>query len=379
MKVCFLTATFYPFMGGIETQTMEFAHRLLKKGVKVEVVTGRFKGLKKFELVEGIPVRRVWLYDSGSKHSFLQSLTWSLSAFLFLLFSRPYDVYHAWQALTPALVGVLASKVKGKGCISQVANTAEKGEVHVWNNSGLWGRWLKKILLHSDVFLATSNLAVKELSENGVIPKHMVLIPNGVDTDRFRPRKDWLEMRKVLGLPLKGKGVIFVARTEPHKGIYELLEAWKRVEAEVKEAWLIVLGKKVDAERLEGAIKKGMLKRVRLLGVVPRAENYFAASNVFVLPSYAEGLSNSLLEGMSTGLSIVATKVSGTEDLITHEKSGILIPPRNVRALEEALLKVLMHPQVNLGRAARQKVLEGYSASKVASDLVSLYKKLQNE
>ena len=371
MRVCFIQATFHPFVGGTERQSLQLAQRLKKKGIEVQVVTARFKGLRPFERVDDVPVHRVWVYDSGNKRNPFQTLSWLISAFLFLLFSKRFDIYHAHQALSPAAIALLASKLKGAKCLSKIANTGEAGEL--WTlNQGL-GKLLKPFVLGVDGFIATSRRAKEELLSNNVPSNKIFEIPNGVDTDRFKPVKNSGSLRKKLGLPLSKKLVLYAAKTERKKALpwlSFLLSAWKGVAERVKNAELVVLGKK----EFEKDLPK--LRSVQFVGLRSNPEDYMAASDVFVLPSSAEGLSNALLEAMSSGLSVVGTGISGTQDLIQQGQNGFLVPPNDKQALEQTLVRLLNHPLPALGKQARETILRRYGFDKVVPRYVDLYKNL---
>jgi glycosyltransferase involved in cell wall biosynthesis len=96
------------------------------------------------------------------------------------------------------------------------------------------------------------------------------------------------------------------------------------------------------------------------------------------LPSRTEGLSNVLLEAMSFELPVIATRISGTVDVVDHGESGILIPPESPEALAVAMELVINNPEVSskLGENARQRILEKFSLDEVARRYSELYHKL---
>lgn len=95
-----------------------------------------------------------------------------------------------------------------------------------------------------------------------------------------------------------------------------------------------------------------------------------------MLPSLWEGLPMALLEGMASGLPVVATEVHGTRQVVQPERSGVLVPPRNAEALADALIRLLHAPQLGrqLGRAARIRVEDCYSARSQAMRHAELYR-----
>jgi len=136
----------------------------------------------------------------------------------------------------------------------------------------------------------------------------------------------------------------------------------------------MIAGKRFNEEELDHLISN--LPSVKFIGIQSNPQDFLAASDAFVLCSHAEGLSNALLEAMSTALPIVATRISGTENLIADGKNGILVPPKNVKALEEALVEVLKNPNASLGENARKRILEKYGFERVVAEYIRLYKHL---
>lgn len=123
-----------------------------------------------------------------------------------------------------------------------------------------------------------------------------------------------------------------------------------------------------------------MSERVIFLGHQEDVRPYLQASDVFALPSLAEGMANSLLEAMATGLPCVGTRVGGIVDLIVDGISGLLVEPGDAHRLAEAILRLLQDPDLatNLGVAARRTVERGYSIEQVAEQYVKLYQEMLN-
>ena len=117
---------------------------------------------------------------------------------------------------------------------------------------------------------------------------------------------------------------------------------------------------------------------VWFIGQVDDAAHYLQAADLFVLPSSTEGLSNSLLEALSTGLPVLATSVGGTPDVIRHEVDGYLIPPDDRQAIKRGLLLLLSDEtlRARLGKSGRTRILSDYSLEFVAERLGRLYEKL---
>jgi glycosyltransferase involved in cell wall biosynthesis len=101
---------------------------------------------------------------------------------------------------------------------------------------------------------------------------------------------------------------------------------------------------------------------------------YLASADVFVMPSLWEGLPIALLEAMSAGLPVIATKVEGVEEVIVEGEHGLLVPIENTDALADAILQLLADPQLrrNMGTAAKEKVLDLYTADRMCEQYLAL-------
>jgi glycosyltransferase involved in cell wall biosynthesis len=117
---------------------------------------------------------------------------------------------------------------------------------------------------------------------------------------------------------------------------------------------------------------------VQFTGQVDDTLRYLQAADVFVLPSATEGLSNSMLEALSTGLPVLATSVGGTPDVISHDVNGYLIPPDDLNELKTGLMTLLADEALcaRLGRGGRQRILQEFSLDSIASQLNTLYQRL---
>ena len=104
----------------------------------------------------------------------------------------------------------------------------------------------------------------------------------------------------------------------------------------------------------------------------------YQSCNCLILPSRGEGLSNVLLEAMAMELPIIATRVSGTVDVVDNGENGILIPPGSSQALADAMLTIARNPDLarSVGRRARQKVIQSFSLESVAHQYSALYQQL---
>ena len=123
-----------------------------------------------------------------------------------------------------------------------------------------------------------------------------------------------------------------------------------------------------------------MRYRICLPGAFDDTEQVLEAADMFILPSYSEGMSLSLLEAMAAGIPVVASDIAGNRALVTHDQSGLLVPARDVRGLSAAIVRLMEQPAIrsSLGSRARQEVQAKYSLEKMGREHLELIQQLAN-
>ena len=239
-------------------------------------------------------------------------------------------------------------------------------------------RWAMGWLGHA----ARRHIAVSERSrkvlvlEFGYPLERVVVVHNGIDTDRFRPAAGAArhalrqEVGESLDGPEWGEEVLLactVARLSPQKGLFELVEATSLVVKDVPAARVVVIG--------EGDLRGPLVDQVKTLGLAhcfflagsmprQRVAEWLAAADLFILPSHYEGgPATALMEAMACGCAVVTTDVSGVDELITDETLGIVVPPRDPKALAAATVDLLTDPSKRAAMAerARRKVIADFT------------------
>jgi glycosyltransferase involved in cell wall biosynthesis len=144
---------------------------------------------------------------------------------------------------------------------------------------------------------------------------------------------------------------------------------------------LIVGGGRREAEIQQAAADLGLSGQVHFLGSRVDVPDLLQAMDTFVLPSYSEGLSLSLLEAMAAGLPVIATAVGGNPELVMDGVTGLLIPAKDAEALAAALERVLADPAwaKEMGEKARRQVAENYSVERLGREINGIYEELVEE
>ena len=208
--------------------------------------------------------------------------------------------------------------------------------------SGISRRFTMEAMQASTLVTSVSDALSESIVSMGIAREKVRTIKNGCDTSVFHPRNK-LDMRHELGLSENAKYFVYVGRYDLKKGLLELISAVAALKHELPELQLLLVGDGSARATLHThAEQLGVMDRVEMLGPFATDEiaKWVAASDVFALPSYAEGLPNAVIEALSCGRPVVASAVGGVPELVDSE-SGVLIPPKRVDALTDALRTAL--------------------------------------
>jgi len=193
--------------------------------------------------------------------------------------------------------------------------------------------------------VAVSRSLERRAIELGAAPDRVHVVPNGVDTSRFRPA-DRALARRTLGLPERGALLLAVARLDPVKGLDFLLEAVAALRARdgASGAILRIVGEGPERHSLEAAIHRLGLAGSAFLGGAETPERlpmWYAAADVLCLTSHSEGCPNVVNEALACGRPVVATSVGGVPELVREGENGWLIPERDPALAAEILARAL--------------------------------------
>jgi len=236
----------------------------------------------------------------------------------------------------------------------------------------------------TDEFIAVSENIREELENIRGIPSWKIhFIPNGVDTDRYRPDPHKADIRRRLGVVDGEKVIGIVGGLRKIKGHEFLIEALKLVKKEVGPVRLYIVGGphgELDSEpRIRElrcfAEKLGLRDEITFTGARRDIQDWMRAFDVYVNCSLYEGMCNSILEAMASGTPVVATSVGGTVRIIEDGKTGLLVPPNDPVALADAVCRILKNPElaVRLGREGREHTQKHHSLSRMVEMNQEIY------
>lgn len=214
-----------------------------------------------------------------------------------------------------------------------------------------------------------------------VNPNKVVTIYNGIKTKVNESNKNKTWLYRELGIPETKKIVGTVARLAPQKGIAYFIRAAELVLKEIKNVSFVVIGDgplREGLERLSAGL--GLKGSVYFTGERQDVRSIMLHLDVFVLASLTEGLPLTILEAMEAGCPLVATKVGGIPEVIEHGKNGLLVKPKDIFALAEAIKIILSDSTKSkaMGNWGRELVLEGFVIDKMVESTEKLYQELFN-
>lgn len=210
---------------------------------------------------------------------------------------------------------------------------------------------------------------------------------NGVDVRRFAPSEILLRraalIRSQWGIPPDSPVLGFVGRLTRDKGIPELVEAYERLQADVSDLRLLLVGDYESGDPIHSGLRRKIetAPHIHRSGFVKEIEVYYHVMDVLVLPTYREGFGNAILEAHAAGKPVVGTRATGVVDAVIDGVTGILVPIGDSVALADACARILRDPDLAnaMGRAGCERVLREFQQEMVWEALLREYRAILNE
>lgn len=254
------------------------------------------------------------------------------------------------------------------------------GGVDVAGNERFLATKFRLINLGASAIVCVSRGLQKELaSRSPLAASKLRLIYNGVDPQQFKPQQSDA-LKSELGLPAESKLVISIGNIRPAKGYPYLVEAAADVISENRDIHFIVVGhpRKDLFQKLEAQVKvAGIESNIHFLGFRDDVEDVLCQADVFLLPSTSEGFSISTVEAMMACVPVVATRSGGPEEILDHEKTGLLVPAGDSQAICDAVLRVVRKKvPADMTARARESAEQFFSVHAMLSQYEALYQEL---
>ena len=389
-RVCVLIESYYPIIGGGETQSRITAEDLIAHDFDVMVITRQCNDtLKKYEEMGSIRIYRIPPKGSGHLMRWIMMFT-ALPALI--KHRREFDVVLVPGYRVLGIPAVLISRWFNKIAILKADNNGEmSGEFFVgglkkWNlELSSWPvrtilSWRNKIFQAADAYISISSDISKELVQGGISPSNIHTIPNSVDIEKFHPvsSQEKLSLRQKFDLPIDEKIIVYTGRLMSTKGLPLLIQVWKDLQPHYPDVKLLIVGGgSADIYNCEAYLHDYVAANhledsVYFTGNVSNVDEYLKASDIFVFPTEDEAFGISMIEAMACGLSVISTPVGGLKDIITPGENGLFAGVGDFEQLKQAIAELLEDPQKAgaLGQAALSTVQSRYTRTAVAQKYV---------
>ena len=375
MRILLINYEYPPIGGGAGNATFHIARELVSLGCEVKVFTSRFHSIPSVENQDGVSVRRIpVLRLRRDRCSIPEMLTFIASGILHI----PGEI----KSFKPAAIIVFFTIPSGP--VALLANALYKvpfiTSLRGGDVPGFMGRSLAvfhkitlpltRLIWKRSVAVVANSKGLCALAKNTMNNERLLVIPNGADVNRFTPRRNYGSSDTFT--------ILFVGRLTSQKGADTLIQAIKslvRLSPSTKFS-LKIVG--------DGAMRKSLVKLSQDMGVSDKVSftgwcdrsalpALYAGADAFVLPSRDEGMPNALMEAMSCGLPVIATRVPGNTDLIEDGRNGILVEQDDSDAICHHLALFARDAALRqkLGIAARETMML-YSWNNVARQYLAI-------
>lgn len=349
-------------VGGAERHVVDLAVALRRKGYEVTVACSTIGALSGVLAEASIPVRA--LLHRPVKRRLSAAFAHRLRR---LVKEGRFDLVHAHVYASATAAAVATTGTGVPLVITEHTEAPWRGRRALWIS-----RWLYRRAEH--VIAVSSAIQRRLIVTDDVPPARINVIPNAVSPVASTPPVD----PPALPIELReGPLVGVIARLQPEKGVAAFLKAAARVSSLFPKAHFLVVGDgPLRQELLTLAKRLGVRERVHFLGFRPDARTIIEYLDVLVVPSLSEGSPLVVLEGMAAGVPVVASAVGGIPDQIRHEREGLLIPPGDPAALDDALLNLLRDPAHarSLGEAGRRRAASEFGYATMVRRIEAVYR-----
>ncbi|MEH1965202.1 glycosyltransferase [Nostoc sp.] len=381
MKILFIAPYIGATYGGTSKIVTELVEAIARLGVTVDLVTTHANGSNNLDvpLNEWISEEsyRVQYFNCWYRDDFI--ISYSLINWLFKNVNN-YDIVHSQTVFAP-MISVAHSICK----YFQIPYiVTPHGMLEPWALS--YKAWKKRIyykvfenpgIENSSAIQATSSFELENI--NSLKFQNTVFVPNGIHRQEFErlpnPEIFYQQFPETRGKTL----ILFLGRIDPKKGLDLLAPAFAKVHNQFPHTHLVVAGPD-NIGFMDKAqnyfLQAGCLDAVTFTGMVSGALKYaaLAAANFYVAPSYSEGFSISILEGMASGLPCIITTGCNFPEAAKAEAAHVV--EINVNAIANALIECLSNPQqaTEMGDRAREFIFQNYTWDRAADKLIQVYK-----
>ncbi|MEM2338355.1 MAG: glycosyltransferase family 4 protein [Candidatus Bathyarchaeia archaeon] len=387
MKVCFVSPSYFPTIGGTEVAIYELGKRLVNKGCEVVLVTPTPSVRSKCEDDSGMDVYRVPIPLELSMlspiHFYGRLFPPPLISTRVLLKileknkNRKIDILHQFHLFYLGATCVFAKKILKIPLITSLMGWDTYDPLHPLPR--LHQPYLEFVMGHSNLITSPSKRLLSCMSQ--AHKEKVRVIPHGVDISRFNIHVNRNEQKEKLGVKSDEILALAVQRLAPKKAVEHLIYAMSIVSKENPKVKLVIVGDGPEKARLTELTRKlGINQNVVFKGFVDSQDlpKYYLACDIFVLHSLYEQFGIVLVEAMACGKPVISTTVGAIPEIVDNEKIGFLVEPKNPKQLADAILKLANDEKLRkkFGEEGKKKAKENYDWNIIVEKYLKVYKQL---
>ncbi len=378
MRIGLVTQAYYPVLGGVTEHVWHLGRELQSRGHDVTVITGAVhrrmvpwatqrvddRGLRVIRLGFQVP-----LMTNGANIAL--TLGWKLGRQLQRIEEREhFDVVHVQSALDPGLP-LIASKTMRTPKVATYHTYREPAKTILDDIPNTFRPVFLDAIAKIQAHIAVSTAAASFVHR--YFPDvQTTIIPNGIDPQRFHPNIVPMEIRQG-----DEQIILYVGRMDPRKGAKFLFAALPFLEERLSDYRVVVVGTGWMKKYYDALIPLQLRRRVTFTGYASPEDlpRYYRAADVYCSPATGnESFGIVLLEAMACGTPVVASDIEGYRSVIADGQDGLLVPPRDPKALAGALVAVLGDEAVRTSfAAAGRKKAESFSWARIAAQVEAVY------
>ncbi len=375
------------YFGGVERRIMETAKRLQKE-MAIAIYSGTKAGFKSQSNTNGatiVPVNSTdkiypldnWSFSRNLNKQSIEADIYEAHAVSGYSFLKKMRRHQPQKPFIHTVHGVLADEYQQAKTSGYTSLRGRAANILM----GYLARLEREMAQQATTIVTISNYSLGKLKEHYNIDEGKVrIVPNGVDTEIFRPTSDTVETKRQFGLGDEPV-MLFVGSLIPRKGVGFLVETAKKVVNQQADAKFVIVGKGPLRGMLDEAIcRSGLDSNFVFLGNIAETQlpMVYGMADVFVLPSVQEGQGIVLLEAQACGKPVVAFNVGGVNEAVEDKKTGLLVERGDITGLADALCSILTDEElkVKMGWNGRKFVESNFTWDICADKMLNVYSEM---
>ncbi|MEW5693276.1 MAG: glycosyltransferase family 4 protein [Candidatus Hydrogenedentota bacterium] len=364
MKIGMIIQNFYPYIGGSEKQCLRLSEYLTETlGLEVDIITRKIeKSQPRYQKINtNLNVIRLDLAGyPTSTNVFMLILFWYLIRNI-----KKYDIMHIHLISSHTISALLTAKLFRKKTIVKLAASGEFGDIAT-SSCSLIGK-LKLLLTRwlADRFVAPSAGVKQEMLDSSFNENKIKVIPNMIREDKNYNKT--YHYKEIIN-------IVFIARLTEQKSPETLIHSLNKIKSH-KFICKIVGGGVLKSILQEMVKNYGLIDKIYFTGEVNDVIPYLKEADIFISTSLSEGLPNSILEAGMVGLPVIATDISGNNEIIINNYNGFLFEPKNVNQLCEKISFFINNKDKikEFGTRLQKLIMEKYTFESNIEKIKNLY------